>query len=352
MNIDPIWDLETAFREINERYRPGSQFGGRSRNLLLEMWGEVVGRNRAKAELETLIAKCGSTSKFCREFSITKGTLDALRAHFDGLPPDPEPAKQRLSAGDRIGPWTLLRRLGRGGGGEVWRATAREHGDVALKIPVGGKTHLRRFAAECRIMADLAGTAGVMPVLAMSENTDELPWMAMPIAEQVTPDAAGESKPVLRGILDVAQTLVRLHERGVSHRDIKPDNIYRLDGRWLISDFGIASFPGKEAMTVGGKKLGPLYFIAPEMLNNPDKADGQAADVYSLAKTMWVLLSGQAYPPPGEQRVEVEGLRLTSYVAIPRGELVDELMDHCTRYDPKTRPSVREVCDRLVYVCG
>jgi hypothetical protein len=88
MNIDPNWDLETAFAEISGRYSPGSYWHGRTRNVLLQMWGEVVGRTRATAELAALIAKSGSRNKFCKAFSISGGPLAELEAHFAELPPD------------------------------------------------------------------------------------------------------------------------------------------------------------------------------------------------------------------------------------------------------------------------
>jgi hypothetical protein len=124
MNIDPNWDLETAFVKISDRYRPGSYWHGRTRNVLLQMWGEVVGRTRAVEQLAALIEKSGSRNKFCREFSISSAPLADLESHFAALPPDPEPKRNRLNAGDRIGPWKFVARLGRGGNSEVWRATS------------------------------------------------------------------------------------------------------------------------------------------------------------------------------------------------------------------------------------
>jgi serine/threonine protein kinase len=72
----------------------------------------------------------------------------------------------------------------------------------------------------------------------------------------------------LKGSFKFLETLVNLHDSDISHRDIKPDNLYLLDGNWVLADFGIASFPGKEAITEAGRKLGPMFYIAPEMLNS------------------------------------------------------------------------------------
>jgi serine/threonine protein kinase len=106
-------------------------------------------------------------------------------------------------------------------------------------------------------------------------------------------------------VREYALTLAGLAAKGIGHRDLKPENLFRHEGRWVIGDFGLATYPGKEPITVGERRLGPLYFIAPEMLREPDVADAGPADVYSLAKTLWALASGQRYPPEGQIRVDV-----------------------------------------------
>ena len=78
----------------------------------------------------------------------------------------------------------------------------------------------------------------------------------------------------------------------------------------------------------------------------PRHAGRCTADVYSPAKTLWVLLSRQSYPLPREQRREVEGLRISSYVVLRNGAALDQLIDNCTRNDPKA-PSAGEVRERL-----
>jgi serine/threonine protein kinase len=352
MNIDPNWDLETAFIEISNRYRPGSYWHGRTRNVLLQMWGEVVGRTRAMAQLAALIEKSGSRNKFSKEYSISGGTLADLESHFSALPPDPEPKRNRLNAGDRIGPWKVVMRLGRGGNSEVWRATSdAQRGEVALKIPNAGRNSLRRFAGELTLLKKLGDMKGIDPLISGANDDRQIPWLAMPIAKPIQ-SALDQDDPsfVLRGIVQVFETLARLHGLGISHRDIKPDNTYLLDGNWVLADFGIASFPGKEALTEAGRKLGPMFYIAPEMLNSPDVAEGSAADVYSLAKTLWVLLSGQTYPPPGEQRASVEGLRISSYVDLECGQKLDDFLEACTQHDPAKRPGAASAGARLVEI--
>jgi eukaryotic-like serine/threonine-protein kinase len=352
MNVDPEWSLEKAFTTLSFRHTPGSLIHGRTRNLMLEVWGELVGPKRALEELDALVRKCGSRNRLCKIHRISTSSLAGLESYFAGLP---QPSKKgRLSPGDRIGEWTLHRPLGRGGGSEVWRASADAFGEVALKIPNPGKMTIRRFAFELQILRELAGMKGVMPLIASAtaEDADGMAWLAMPVARGILHEVADRDDPafVLKGARSLADTLARLHARGISHRDIKPDNLYFLNREWLLADFGIASFPGKAALTQNGRKLGPVYYIAPEMLNSPQTADGTAADVYSFAKTIWVLLSGQTFPPPGEQRQSVAGLRISAYIQITNAEVLDELIDRCTRHDPSERPSAAAVATTLAQV--
>ncbi len=134
---------------------------------------------------------------------------------------------------------------------------------------------------------------------------------------------------------------------GISHRDIKPDNLFYHDGRYVVGDFGLVDFPEKEAITAADRKLGPQFYIAPEMLNDPTNADGRPADVYSLAKTLWVLASGQNYPIPGEIRLDNQSSRLSVFNADPRAFLLDRLIERSTRQEPTLRPSMEEMHQEL-----
>lgn len=125
----------------------------------------------------------------------------------------------------------------------------------------------------------------------------------MPIAESLK-DHLGDERAleeVVSAIHEIAVTLAALAGESIGHRDIKPRNLYWHNGRAVVGDFGLADFPGKDSITVEGRKLGPQYYIAPEMLSDAARASPHPADVYSVAKTLWVLATGQNYPPPGEQ---------------------------------------------------
>ena len=118
----------------------------------------------------------------------------------------------------------------------------------------------------------------------------------------------------------------------------QPNDLFRHNGRWVVGDFGLVTFEGKEARTVVGERLGPLFFMAPEMLNNSQPQDGRPADVYSLAETIWVLVSGQRCPPQNQLTRTIPALTMSSLVRDPRAALLDHLLEQCTHPTPSERP--------------
>jgi hypothetical protein len=83
------------------------------------------------------------------------------------------------------------------------------------------------------------------------------------------------------------------------------------------------------------------------MLNDPGSADGRPADVYSLAKVLWVLATDQRWPIQGEQRADNPQATIANQVAHPRVVELDMLIDRATRIDPTSRPSMRDMASAL-----
>jgi serine/threonine protein kinase len=255
---------------------------------------------------------------------------------------------RKYKSGNVVAGWTLETFLGRGGSGEVWQA-ARGPEVVALKILTAPKAdRKKRFSGEVEVAAILKGVPGILPVLD-SDVSSSPPWIALPLARPIK-EALGIDpavEEVVAAVRDIARALSVAAVRDVSHRDIKPDNLFRLGEQFVVGDFGIASYPDKEELTKPGEKVGPLWYIAPEMLNNATNAVGFSADVYSLAKTLWVLLTGQRFPLPGHHVAGVPAFSLSSYVVGERLQLLDSLLDRGTQIDPSDRPSMATVCDEL-----
>ena len=256
----------------------------------------------------------------------------------------------------QIGGWRLIRRLGQGGNAEVWKAEC-DGKVVALKMLRDEHTErsepYQRFIQEVTLLRQLAFSPGVLPLLDADlptrSDANTPAWYAMPVAVPLQDHLIDliTLEEIVTVVLAFARTLARLHSESIYHRDLKPPNLFRLDEEYVIGDFGIASFPGKPELTERGRKLGPLHFHAPELLHSADTAAGGPVDVYSLAKTLWVLAAGQTYPPPGELRIDVPALRVSTWVEHPRVRLLDATIERSTRHDPTSRSSMADLAAEL-----
>ena len=248
----------------------------------------------------------------------------------------------------RLGKFTAVSAIATTTHARVWEATDPDGNRVAVKEL---KSHRLEAEAYRRFRDEVAfHTAGphpgVLPILDAHVPTTpsgaDPAWLAMPIAETVR--AALGTSPTLDQVVDAlrvyADTLARLAEAGVHHRDLKPDNLFRHEGDWVVGDFGLVTWPGKQALTEPGQKLGPAHFVAPEMVEHRGGVDPGPADVWSLAKVLWVLASGQNYPPPGQLRIGDRGTLLRNYTSHPRASGLEGILEQATPLAPSERPTM------------
>lgn len=252
----------------------------------------------------------------------------------------------------KIGKWEIKEELGKGGNGLVFRAVA-DRDEAAIKILRNPK-RIERFKDEIEGMRRLKGTPGVLPLIDFwipeNPSRSDPAWFAMPLAEPLT-DALGEHsgpKEIVSAIKDITLVLAEIHRNGFSHRDIKPDNLFKFKEHWSVGDFGFIEFEGKSHQTAPGEKIGPMHFIAPEMLLGVEGSDGKLADVFSIAKTLWVLLSGANFPIPGSYDASSDIYKLKSYVSLERSIELDTLIQQCTAADPNDRPTMSDVAKELL----
>jgi len=252
---------------------------------------------------------------------------------------------------NKVGKWELKEKLGKGGNGLVFRAEANGE-DAAIKI-LRNQNRVGRFKDEIEGMRKLKGVTGVLPLIDAgvpeSPSKNNPAWFAMPVAEPLINALGKHPTPgeTICAVRDIATVLAEIHQNGFSHRDIKPDNLFRFEGNWSIGDFGLIEFEGKSHRTTLGEKIGPMHFIAPEMLLGIPGSDGKLADVFSLAKTLWVLLAGASFPIPGSYDALSGIYKLSSYVSLGRSVELDKLIQQCTAADPNDRPAMSEVVKEL-----
>jgi hypothetical protein len=264
--------------------------------------------------------------------------------------------KYYYDPGARFGRWTLASQLGAGGNGEVWQARDEEIGELAaVKILHADSTddeRYRRFRREVETLQSLGPEDVVLPLFEFelpAELRDEKPaWYAMQLAINLR--AALVGKPLVEKVAaarDLAVGLARLLERGIHHRDVKPENLYFHGARYLLGDLGLVRRPDDEQLTREDRLPGPYDYLPNEAILHWDEADFEKVDVFCLAKTLWVLAVDERRPPRGR-------LNATDRYALARtlthepyiGEL-DQILERTTADDPERRPTLAQLANEL-----
>lgn len=254
-----------------------------------------------------------------------------------------------LTEGKEIGHYTILRKIGIGGMGEVYLAHDNKlNRDVAVKtLPLYfafNNDYLRRFQTEVKATASL-NHPNVATVYSV-EEVDGLPFFTMEYVEGEPLSKLFKKGPLgielfLDIFIDLAEAFSHAHRKGVVHRDIKPGNIIiEPDGNPKVLDFGLAHLDRKEherpttgsSITMPGQVLGTPAYMSPEQAEG--KPIDRRSDIFSLGIVMYEAITGER-PFKG-----------TNYASIVSKVLKDEPVSVTD-----LKPSIPFLLSRLIKRC-
>ena len=295
-----------------------------------ERWARVESLFVRALELRAVERAAFVAAGSAGDARLQRDVLDLLAGHDSaGGDAHPDqlltPASRHGSAGHitgaRIGPWAIMELIGRGGMGDVYRASRADsqyEQQVAVKVMRPGRdpeAMLQRFRTERQILARLQHP-NIATLLDGGLTDDGTPWLAMQFVDGIPiTQWARERTLGLRERLALFRTVCEAvhaaHGHLVIHRDLKPSNILvTADGTVRLLDFGIAKVLDASAAS---PETGDLLLLTPEHAA-PEQFRGEpvttATDVYALGVLLYQLLAGsrpfQLTPSPALARAVCE----------------------------------------------
>lgn len=261
-----------------------------------------------------------------------------------------------------IDEYQVLATMGSGGMGTVYRAFHRRlHKVVALKVlHRAEEASLRRFQREMTLQARLSHP-NICPVTDSGVSVDGRHYLVMdfihgaPLSKlfldgELTPQRAA------RVLAKVARAIAYAHERGVLHRDLKPDNVLVDEaGEPHVVDFGIAREMSSETpVTAAGVAIGTPYYMAPEQIRCQPDRFGPCTDIWAIGAVLFHIVAAR---PPFYGATHLDTLRRAvteplPALVLPTGGLAPEDLDaicrRCMAKEPQDRyRSAVELADDL-----
>ena len=329
----PRWRLpplveKARFERAEEVFDAALALRGEARARFIE---HVCGTDMAlRGEVESLLQVAAASPAF----------LDSPLIHGP-VPDDPDlddPEAREIALPFLVGPYRLVRAVGRGGMGRVYQAEQEGIGrHVAIKLlrpAMASSQFVRRFRAEQKILAGLEHP-GVARLYDAGTAGDGTPYLAMEYVEGVDLLTYCTANRLniperLRLFVRVCEAVQYAHQHLIVHCDLKPSNILVTPaGEPKLLDFGIARLlPDEFNVAETGGTVTGLRLMTPEYAS-PEQVRGEqvttASDVYSLGVILYELLSGQKpYRVAGRTPHEIERLILEAVPTRPSAAIAEE----------------------------
>ncbi|MCD8096087.1 MAG: Stk1 family PASTA domain-containing Ser/Thr kinase [Ruminococcus sp.] len=246
--------------------------------------------------------------------------------------------------------YEITEQIGSGGMADVYKAQdLADDRTVAVKILRDeysqNEEFLRRFRNESKAIAVLSHP-NIVKIYDVG-LTDDTKFIVMEYVNGITMKDYIEQEGVLRWkyalffLTQILRALQHAHDKGIVHRDIKPQNIMLLDdGTIKVMDFGIARFSRVDGKTLSDKTVGSVHYISPEQARG-DMTD-ERSDIYSVGVMMYEMLTGKK-PYDGESPVAIalkhmqENCPLAREIMPSIPEALEEITYHAMEKDPSRR---------------
>jgi len=253
-----------------------------------------------------------------------------------------------------VGPYRIIKQLGSGGCGDVYKAVHRASQRLAavklLRRGLNGNSEVReRFKREAKIASQLQSDHVIATYEIMIDSDSDHPFIAMELIEgetleeKIRREKTLEPREAARIIRESSLGLAEAHAKGLVHRDVKPSNIMldRDRCRAKLGDFGLARWSDDTRMTEPGAFLGTPAYMSPEQAMWIESV-GPASDIFSMGVILYEALAGIA-PFRGEDHgsllsrtIHEEPSRLRKFnPRIPRD--LETIVHKCLEKEPNRR---------------
>lgn len=206
----------------------------------------------------------------------------------------------------QIGPYTLIRRIGRGGFGEVWLAERRSQffsKKLAIKLPHDDQVDLKTIGMEAALWEQASGHPNVLPIIDADVYEGQIVIASEyadggSLADRVKLNGRPAKEQAIKLVIGVLNGLEFLHERKIIHRDVKPQNILIQGETPRLADFGIS----RAMQTTANSSIvaGTDAYMSPESFEG--KRSPQT-DIWSVGVLLFELINGKL-PFPQEHPSE------------------------------------------------